>query len=446
MALFRKIPLQDQRCLVVGPAPAGQYCAEQLRAGGAAVETRRTAPASLQGYDVLIAAHGEAAADAALVAAARAQGVAVAEQAAGLVHGAAVGSVLLGLPAELPAPVGEELAAVLRGVVPTRLEAALGWVFARDRGLQGSIEARRQRWQRAVRAGALDELLAGRDAAADALWDRLSADSEAVPVGGEVYLLGAGPGDPELLTLRALRLLQRAEVVLYDRLVAPAVLELVPESAERVYVGKRRDRHAVPQEEINAMLARLAREGRRVARLKGGDPFIFGRGGEEIETLLEQGVPFQVVPGITAASGCAAYAGIPLTHRDHAQSCVFVTGHRRHGRLDLDFARLAAPNQTVVFYMGLQGLPELCRGLREHGLSGDTPAALVQQGTTPQQKVLVGDLESLPALAEKERLRAPTLIIVGSVVGLRRKLGWFRAEGGAGPFWSDGAEARLAPK
>lgn len=244
-------------------------------------------------------------------------------------------------------------------------------------------------------------------------------------VPGEVALVGTGPGDPELLTLRALRLLRQADVLLYDNLVSAEIMALVPEHTERVYVGKRRNNHSMRQEAINALMVRHAKAGKRVVRLKGGDPFVFGRGGEEIESLSAEGVRFQVVPGITAALGVAAYAGIPLTHRDHAQACVFVTGHLKNGTMDLDWDGLARPGQTVVCYMGFLGLHELCRQLRAHGLADHTPAAIVQQGTTDQQKVITGDLSSLPALAEAAKLKAPTLIIVGDVVKLAGKLAWF---------------------
>lgn len=241
---------------------------------------------------------------------------------------------------------------------------------------------------------------------------------------GEVALVGAGPGDPELLTLKAWRLIQSAEVVLYDRLVSQEILSLIPESAVRIHVGKQRANHVLPQDQINSRLVEFAREGRKVVRLKGGDPFIFGRGGEEIETLAAAGVRFQVVPGITAASGCAAYAGIPLTHRDHAQSVRFVTGHLKNDTCDLPWKDFVQNNQTLVFYMGLVGLPIICRQLVAHGMSTEMPVALVSRGTTPHQQVVTGDLTNIVERVEQNAVPAPTLVIVGNVVTLRSRLDW----------------------
>lgn len=241
---------------------------------------------------------------------------------------------------------------------------------------------------------------------------------------GEVYLVGAGPGDPELLTLKALRLMQQADVVIYDRLVSAPIMDLCRRDAEKIYVGKARSNHAVPQEGINALLVKYASEGKRVCRLKGGDPFIFGRGGEEIEELFAAGVAFQVVPGITAASGCSAYAGIPLTHRDYAQSVRFLTGHLKEGSPELPWNELVYENQTLVLYMGLVGLEKICAQLIEHGQRPDIPVALVSKGTTPEQKVVVGTLQDIASKVNEHHIQAPTLTIIGEVVRLREKLKW----------------------
>ncbi|UUS61567.1 siroheme synthase CysG [Acinetobacter sp. YH16056_T] len=241
---------------------------------------------------------------------------------------------------------------------------------------------------------------------------------------GEVYLVGAGPGDPELLTLKALRLMQQADVVIYDRLVSQPIMDLCRRDAEKIYVGKARSNHAVPQEGINALLVKYAIEGKRVCRLKGGDPFIFGRGGEEIQELFAAGVAFQVVPGITAASGCSAYAGIPLTHRDYAQSVRFLTGHLKEGSPELPWNELVYQNQTLVLYMGLVGLEKICEKLIAHGQRPDMPVALVSKGTTPEQKVVVGTLADIASKVSEYQIQAPTLTIIGDVVSLREQLQW----------------------
>ncbi len=292
------------------------------------------------------------------------------------------------------------------------------------KGLFPNVQQRRAFWEDVFQGAIADRQLAGQGAEAERLL-QAKIDGDAPATTGEVYLVGAGPGDPDLLTFRALRLMQQADVVLYDRLVAPAILDLCRRDADRVYVGKQRADHALPQDQINQQLVDLAKQGKRVVRLKGGDPFIFGRGGEEIEELAAHGIPFQVVPGITAASGCAAYAGIPLTHRDHAQSVRFVTGHLKNGTTDLPWKDLVSPSQTLVLYMGLIGLPVICEQLIKHGRSADTPAALIQQGTTVNQRVFTGTLANLPQLVAEHEVHAPTLVIVGEVVKLREKLAWF---------------------
>lgn len=286
---------------------------------------------------------------------------------------------------------------------------------------------RRIFWENVFEGVVAEKVLTGDESSAEAMLQQMLQSEDNIQR-GEVYLVGAGPGDPDLLTFRALRLMQKADVVVYDNLVSKPIVDMTRRDAERIYVGKKRDDHTLPQEEINLLLVRLAKEGKRVLRLKGGDPFIFGRGGEEIETLAEEGIPFQVVPGITAASGVASYAGIPLTHRDYAQSCMFVTGHLKDGTMNLDWDALARPKQTVVVYMGLHGLDTLCGELIKHGMPDTTPIAIVQQGTTPNQRVITGTLATLPGIAAREKPQAPTLIIVGGVVTLREKLAWFHPQ------------------
>ncbi|EIJ43591.1 uroporphyrin-III C-methyltransferase [Beggiatoa alba B18LD] len=329
------------------------------------------------------------------------------------------------------------LARMLRAKLESVIPAAFGdlaRLMARFRHkTQAQLSDTRQRrdfWETVLSGHIAELVLSGQNSAAEhaveqLLTERTNTDSQSM---GEVYLVGGGPGDPDLLTFRALRLMQKADVVLYDRLVSPAVLALVRRDAEHIYVGKRPDKHTLPQEEINLLLARLAKEGKKVLRLKGGDPFIFGRGGEEIETLMTEGVPFQVVPGITAALGTAAYAGIPLTHRDYAQSCLFVTGHLKDNTMNLNWAALTQPHQTVVVYMGLKALGLFCAEMIKHGMSGEQPAALVQKATTADQKVIIGTLQTLPQLVEAENVNLQSLIIVGDVVKLHEKLKWFNPE------------------
>ena len=327
---------------------------------------------------------------------------------------------------------------VLARLIRSRLESLIPAGYGRLAELAGKFRERvkerfkdpadrRRFWDCILRGRVAERVFSGHMQEAEILIENELGRGTLQPGMGEVYLVGGGPGDPDLLTFRALRLMQQADVVVYDRLVAKAVLEMTRSDAERIYVGKERDNHAMRQEEINQLLADLAKKGKRVVRLKGGDPFIFGRGGEEIDTLASQGVPFQVVPGITAASGCASYAGIPLTHRDYAQSVTFVTGHLKDNSMNLNWEQLAQPNQTVVFYMGLKGLSVISRELQAHGMPGDTPAALVQQGTTHQQQVYTGTVASLPQIVERQQPKPPTLIIVGDVVQLQDKLSWFDA-------------------
>lgn len=323
------------------------------------------------------------------------------------------------------------LARLLRSRLESYIPSAYGKLAQLVDGFRSQViekfpnsEQRRYFWEVILEGRVTELLFQGNERAARHALEK-AIDQDFAEEAGEVYLVGAGPGDPDLLTFRALRLMQRADIVVYDRLVSQGILDLVRRDAELVYVGKERNNHAVPQESINQLLVRYAKEGKRVLRLKGGDPFIFGRGGEEIETLKENDINFQVVPGITAAAGCSSYAGIPLTHRDFAQSCVFVTGHLKDGTVNLNWSALAHQNQTIVFYMGLQAVKVIHKELVANGLNDDTPAALVEQGTTENQRVHIGTLSTLAEIVEREQVKAPTLIIVGDVVTLHDKLKWF---------------------
>jgi len=325
---------------------------------------------------------------------------------------------------------------VLARLLRSRLETYIPSGFGNLADLLGNyrekvkkiIPAMSQRmrfWESVMSGPVAEQMMSGKKDRAVQLLDAALDQADHIVTAGEVYLVGAGPGDPDLLTFRALRLMQQADVVLFDRLVSEEILNMTRQDAEKIHVGKQRKQHTMAQQDISKLLVSLAQEGKRVLRLKGGDPFIFGRGGEEIEELAAAGIPFQVVPGITAASGCAAYAGIPLTHRDYSQSVRFVTGHLKNETCDLGWKNLAEEaEQTLVFYMGLVSLPIICQELINHGMASDKPIALIQQGTTPSQKVFVGTLATLPDIIASQEVQAPTLIIVGDVVRLHDKLAW----------------------
>ncbi|MBY6189361.1 siroheme synthase CysG [Microbulbifer agarilyticus] len=340
------------------------------------------------------------------------------------------GPLAIGISSGGSAPV---LTRMLRAQIETLLSPGLGLIAELAGRLRDKVKAalpepqRKDFWHWVFNGPVVGQIERGHKAEAEqTILDELKQWKAKPAPSGEVYLVGGGPGDPDLLTFRALRLMQQADVVLYDRLVSTEVLELVRRDAERIYVGKMKQFHSVPQDDINQLLVDLAKEGKKVLRLKGGDPFVFGRGGEEIDKLAEAQVPFQVVPGITAAIGCSAYSGIPLTHRDHAQSVRFITGHLKQGDLVLPWDELIAKNQTLVFYMGLTGLPTISEKLIAHGMDADTPAALVEKGTTRDQRVIVGTIGTLPQLAVEHEVGAPALTIIGGVVTLRESLGWYQ--------------------
>ena len=343
--------------------------------------------------------------------------------------------VVIAISSEGNAPV---LARYIRAKIETMLPASYGRIADiagefREKVKEkfGTTQARRIFWEGVLQGSFVERVLSGQEQAAREQLSGLIDGADATKNQGEVFLVGGGPGDPDLLTFKALRLMQQCDVCVYDKLVSPEVMELVRRDAELIFVGKSRDQHTMPQEEINELLAKLALSGKRVLRLKGGDPFIFGRGGEEIETLMQHGVPFQVVPGITAANGVSSYAGIPLTHRDYAQACLFITGHLKAKEgsteltLDLDWVAMSRPRQTVVIYMGLVGIKEICEKLIEHGVAPTMPVAVVQQGTTQRQKVVTATLADLAEKVAVAGMKPPCLTIVGEVVKLREKLNWF---------------------
>ncbi len=327
-------------------------------------------------------------------------------------------------------------APILSRLTRTRIEAvlpmALGALASLARKYRQTVKdrfataiERRRFWEGIFEGEVADRVYAGRlEDGERLLEEELGQQAPAFSAMGEVSLVGGGPGDPELITMKAVRLLQRADVVVYDRLISDAVLDLARRDAQKIYAGKTSSSHSMPQDEINDLLVKLARSGKRVVRLKGGDPFIFGRGGEEIGELMKHEISFSVVPGITAASGCSSYCGIPLTHRDHAQSVVFATGHLKNDVVELNWNSLAQPNQTVVIYMGLLALEIISRELVAHGQSPKTPVAVVQNGTLPDQTIVVGVLDDIAGKVEAAGLSSPALIIVGEVVRLREQLSW----------------------
>lgn len=290
-----------------------------------------------------------------------------------------------------------------------------------------TVQQRRYFWEQVLDGDIAEKVTANDTSTADAAFHQLLDEfANDLPTEGEVYLIGAGPGDPDLLTFKALRLMQKADTVVYDRLVSEQILDLVRRDAEKIFVGKEKSNHSLPQDEINQLLIDEARNGNRVVRLKGGDPYIFGRGGEEVQQLLDAGIRFQVIPGITAASGAASYAGIPLTHRDHAQAVTFATAHLRDGKLLLDWKNLIAPNHTLVLYMGLTALPQLREQLIFHGLCPSTPIALIEKATTESQKVITATLETIMEHPELPIINPPTLIIIGTVVTLHETHCWYQ--------------------
>jgi uroporphyrin-III C-methyltransferase/precorrin-2 dehydrogenase/sirohydrochlorin ferrochelatase len=426
---------------VVAPALCARL-AELVVLGALRHEAKRFQPGDLPGADIAIAATDDGAVNELVSTTARALRIPVNVADNGALSTFIMPSVVDRSPLQI-AISSAGTSPVLARKVRTLIEAAVPFGLGRLAQFIGRFrplskerlpdaDRRRVFWEEVVDGSIGDLVLSGHEAGAEAaLRRKLETGTASDP--GFVSLVGAGPGDPELLTLRALRVMQRASVVLYDNLVSPALVDLVRRDAERIYVGKEQGNHALPQGEINALMVKLARAGHRVVRLKGGDPFIFGRGGEEIDALAAQEIPFEIVPGVTAAAGAAAYAGIPLTHRDCADACVFITGHVRKESSALDLRGVVRPRQTIVVYMGVGALGAVCEGLREQGLAASTPCAVVEKATLPGQRILEGTLATLPSLVAAQDVRPPALLIVGEVVRLRAKLAWYPERK---PVWS----------
>jgi len=452
------LDLRGKRGIVVGGGPVAALKAEVLLRSGTQVtvvapdlcprlseltlvgalrhEAKRFQPGDLVGAEIAIAATDDPSVNESVSAAAKALRIPVNVADNAALSSFIMPSVIDRPPLQIAISTGGAspvLARKLRTLIESLLPFAYGKLAALAARFRAASkrrypdpDARRRFWEGVMDGPVAEMMLAGREPqATEALERMLAAEPARDASAGMVSLVGGGPGDPGLLTLRALQVMQRADILLYDHLIDKGILDLARRDAERVYVGKEADNHALPQEDINALMLRLARAGMRVVRLKGGDPYVFGRGGEEIATLAQAGVPFEVVPGVTAACGAAAYAGIPLTHRDYAHACVLVTGHLKDGTLDLDWEALARPQQTVVIYMGVRAIAQLCEKLVAHGLPADTPAALVEKATLPRQRVIEGSLATLPELAVRENVKPPALVVVGEVVRLRDKLAWF---------------------
>lgn len=419
-------PLEGHRVAVIGEGPMADAKARLFETSPAELVRFAQVPEDLAGFALaFVAVHDEAERSRA-VGIAKRDGIPV-----NVVDGPALsdfytpaivdrGELVIGVSTSGAAPtLARDLRARIEAIVP----AAYASVAAFARRIRASVlarrsnfEGRRRAWEAILRGAAGERALAGDLDGAEALAERVLTGE--IAAGGVVHLVGAGPGDPELLTLKALRALQDADIVFHDKLVDARVLDLIRRDAERVFVGKARGEHAVPQREIEARLIEEARKGKRVVRLKGGDPFVFGRGGEELQALRAAGVEAHVVPGITAALGCAAEAGVPLTHRDHAQAVTFVTGHAKSGAPDLDWASLANAKQTVVVYMGVDTAAHTASNLIAAGRAASTPVLVIENGTTPQAKRVRGALHDLPALIARCGILGPAILIIGEVAAL----------------------------